>query len=173
MMRPADATETMECWQIALESKNHPTGLALTRQNLVAARTTFSKENLSAKGAYVLHEDAKATVAIFAAGSEVEIAVKAKELLAAKGIAARVISVPCFELFDTQSPEYQASVIGNAKVKVAVEAGVRQGWDHFIGNDGIFIGMKSFGASGPYKELYNYFGITPDAVVEAVSAKLA
>ncbi|MDB5522893.1 MAG: cbbT [Rhizobium sp.] len=173
MMRPADAMETMECWQIALESKNHPTGLALTRQNLVAARTTFSEENLSARGAYVLHEDAKASVTIFAAGSEVEIAVKAKELLAANGTAARVVSVPSFELFEAQSADYQASVIGAAKLKIAVEAGVRQGWDRFIGNDGTFIGMKSFGASGPYKELYKYFGITPEAVVEAATAKLA
>jgi len=173
MMRPADAMETMECWQIALESKTHPTGLALTRQNLLAARTTFTEENLSAKGAYVLHEDANAQATLFAAGSEVEIAVKAKELLAAKGVAVRVVSVPAFELFELQSPEYQASVIGTAKVKAAVEAGIRQGWDRFIGNDGAFIGMKSFGASGPYKELYAYFGITPEAVVDAVSAKLA
>ena len=173
MLRPADATETMECWQIALEAKNHPTGLALTRQNLVAARTSFTEENLCAKGAYVLHEDTNAQVTIFASGSEVEIAVKAKELLAAKSIAARVVSVPASTLFDAQSDEYKASVIGTAKVKVGVEAGVRQGWDHFIGNDGVFIGMKSFGASGPYKDLYNYFGITPEAVADAAAAKLA
>ena len=94
------------------------------------------------------------------------------ELLAAKGIAARVISVPAFELFDKQSPEYQASVLGTAKVKVGIEAAIRQGWDHFIGADGIFIGMKGFGESAPYKELYKHFGITAEAVVEAVSARL-
>jgi transketolase len=112
-------------------------------------------------------------VTIFAAGSEVEIALKAKELLGAKGIAARVVSVPAFELFDQQSAEYQASVIGTSKVKIAVEAGVRQGWDQFIGNDGGFVGMKSFGASAPYKDLYNYFGITPEAVVALAEKKLA
>ena len=173
MFRPADAMETIECWQAALEAGNHPSGIALTRQNLVAARTTFSEENLSAKGAYVLHEDADAQVTVFASGSEVEIAVKAKELLAAKGVKARVVSVPAFELFEAQTEAYQASVLGKAPIKVAVEAAIRQGWDRFIGSDGIFIGMKSFGASGPYKDLYKHFGITPEAVVEAVGAKLA
>jgi transketolase len=173
MFRPADATETAECWQLALEAKKHPSGLALTRQNLIAARTTFTEENLSAKGAYVLSDAADAPVTIFAAGSEVEIALKAKDLLGAKGIAARVVSVPAFELFDQQSAEYQASVIGTSKVKIAVEAGVRQGWDQFIGNDGDFVGMKSFGASAPYKALYEYFGITPEAVVALAEKKLA
>ncbi|MDB5551639.1 MAG: transketolase [Rhizobium sp.] len=173
MFRPADATETAECWQLALEAKKHPSGIALTRQNLIAARTTFTEENLSAKGAYVLSDAADAPVTIFAAGSEVEIALKAKELLGAKGIAARVVSVPAFELFDQQSAEYQASVIGTSKVKIAVEAGVRQGWDQFIGNDGGFVGMKSFGASAPYKALYEYFGITPEAVVALAEKKLA
>ncbi|MFC4319532.1 transketolase-like TK C-terminal-containing protein, partial [Rhizobium alvei] len=127
---------------------------------------------LSAKGAYVLHENKDATVTIFASGSEVEIALKAKELLAAKSVAARVVSVPSFELFEEQSADYQASVLGTAKVRVAVEAGIRQGWDRFIGSDGLFVGMKGFGASGPYKELYKYFGITPEAVADAASAKL-
>src|SRR5262249_43096458 len=153
----------MECWEIALSAKNHPTGLALTRQNLTASRSAYSEENLSAKGAYVLHEDANAQVSIFASGSEVEIAVKAKELLAARNIAARVVSVPGVTLFEQQPADYQAAVIGTAKVKVGVEAAVRQGWDHLIGSDGVFIGMKSFGASAPYKALYEYFGITPEA----------
>jgi transketolase len=173
MLRPADAMETMECWEIAVSATDHPTGLALTRQNLVAARTSYSEENLSARGAYVLHEDANAQASIFASGSEVEIALKAKELLAAKGIAARIVSVPGITLFEKQSADYQAAVIGKAKIKVGIETGVRQGWDYLIGNDGIFVGMKSFGASGPYKELYAYFGITPEAVAEAVAAKLA
>jgi transketolase len=173
MLRPADATETMECWQIALEATTHPTGLALTRQNLTAARTTFTEENLSARGAYVLHEDANAKVSIFASGSEVEIAVKARELLAGKGIAARVVSVPGVTLFENQPDDYKAKVLGTAKVNVGVEAAVRQGWDHIIGRDGIFVGMKSFGASGPYKELYAHFGITPEAVADAAAAKLA
>jgi transketolase len=173
MFRPADAMETIECWQLALQAKDHPSGIALTRQNLVAARTSFSEDNLCARGAYVLHEDENAKVTIFASGSEVEIAVKAKELLAAQGTPARVVSVPAFELFEAQSADYQASVIGKAGVRIAVEAAIRQGWDRFIGSDGIFIGMKGFGASGPYKELYKHFGITPEAVVDAATTALA
>ena len=172
MFRPADAMETMECWEAALSAGNHPSGIALTRQNLVAARTSYSPENLSARGAYVLHENAEANVTIFASGSEVEIAVKARDRLAEKGIAARVVSVPAFELFEAQDAAYQASVLGTARVKIAVEAGIRQGWDRFIGADGIFIGMNGFGASGPYKELYAHFGITAEGVVEQAETAL-
>jgi transketolase len=173
MFRPADATETAECWQLALEAKAHPSGLALTRQNLIAARTTYSEENLSAKGAYVLSDAADAKVSIFASGSEVEIALKAKEMLEAKGVSVRVVSVPAVALFELQSDAYKASVLGQAKVNIAVEAGVRQGWDRFIGNDGGFVGMKGFGASAPYKQLYEHFGITPEAVSDLASKMLA
>jgi transketolase len=173
MFRPADATETAECWQVALEAKHHPSGIALTRQNLIAARTTYSEENLCAKGAYVLSDADNAKATIFASGSEVEIALKAKELLAAKGVAARVVSVPSTELFEQQSDAYRASVIGNAKVKIAVEAAIRQGWDAIIGSDGGFVGMKSFGASAPYKQLYEHFGITPEAVADLATKMLA
>jgi transketolase len=173
MFRPADATETAECWQVALETANRPSGIALTRQNMVAARTTYSEKNLCALGAYDLVPAKDAKVTIFATGSEVEIAVASAKVLEAKGISTRVVSVPCFELFDDQSPEYQKAIIGNSPVKIAVEAGIRQGWDHFIGSDGIFVGMNSFGASGPYKELYKHFGITAEAVVAAAEAKLS
>ena len=173
MFRPADATETAECWQLALEAKDHPSGIALTRQNLIAARTTYSEENLCAKGAYVLADAADAKATIFASGSEVEIALKAKELLAGKGVPARVVSVPSFELFEKQSDAYRASVLGSAKVRIAVEAGIRQGWDAIIGSDGGFVGMKSFGASAPYKELYKHFGITPEAVSDLATDMLA
>jgi transketolase len=173
MFRPADATETAECWQLALEGKDHPSGIALTRQNLMAVRTAYSEENLSAKGAYVLADAADAKVSIFASGSEVEIAIKAKDLLAGKGISARVVSVPSFELFEKQDDAYRASVIGAAKVRIAVEAGLRQGWDAIVGSDGGFVGMTGFGASAPYKELYQHFGITPEAVAELASKKLA
>ena len=115
--------------------------------------------------------DAKAT--IFASGSEVEIALKAKELLAGKGVPARVVSVPSFELFEKQSDAYRASVLGSARVRIAVEAGIRQGWDAIIGSDGGFVGMKSFGASAPYKELYKHFGITPEAVSDLATDMLA
>jgi transketolase len=173
MFRPADATETAECWQVALETANRPSGIALTRQNMVAARTTYSEKNLCALGAYDLVSATDAKVTIFATGSEVEIAVASAKVLEAKGISTRVVSVPCFELFEDQSPEYQKAIIGNSPVKIAVEAGIRQGWDHFIGSDGIFVGMNSFGASGPYKALYKHFGITVEAVVAAAEAKLS
>ncbi|OLP61075.1 transketolase [Xaviernesmea oryzae] len=172
VFRPADATETAECWQLALHNQHRPSALALTRQNLMAVRTDYVEENLCAKGAYELVKADDAKVSIFASGSEIEIAVKAAEALKAKGVSARVVSVPCFALFEEQSDDYRAAVIGKAPVKIAVEAAVRQGWDHLIGSDGTFIGMKSFGASGPYKDLYQHFGITVDAVVEAAEAKL-
>ena len=173
MFRPADATETVECWQVALENKERPSGLALTRQNLIPARTEYEERNLCAQGAYELISASDAQVSIFASGSEVEIAIKAQQQLEAKGISARVVSVPCFELFFEQDADYQEAIIGNAPVKIAVEAGIRQGWDAIIGSTGTFIGMKSFGASGPAKELYKHFGITADAVVAAAEAKLA
>ncbi|MFP5077239.1 transketolase [Rhizobium sp. YIM 134829] len=173
IFRPADAVETAECWQLALKEDKRPSGLALTRQNLAPARTTYVAENLSAKGAYELIAAEDAKVSIFASGSEVELAVKAAGDLKAKGIAARVVSVPCFELFEEQPEDYQASVIGTAPVKIAIEAAVRQGWDRFIDSDGTFIGMHSFGASGPAKELFKHFGITSDAIVAAAEAELA
>jgi transketolase len=171
--RPADITETLECWQLSLENKDGPSVLALTRQNLPSQRKTFEEKNLSANGAYVLIDsEDDAAVTIFASGSEVEIAVDAHKELMDSGIAARVVSVPSFELFEAQSADYKEAVIGSSPVKVAVEAGIRMGWDRFIGNDGLFIGMTGFGASAPYKELYEHFGITKDAVVAAAKEKL-
>ncbi|WP_395176278.1 transketolase [Roseibium alexandrii] len=171
--RPADITETLECWQLSLENKDGPSVLALTRQNLPSQRKTFEEKNLSANGAYVLIDsEDDAAVTIFASGSEVEIAVEAHKELMGSGIAARVVSVPSFELFEAQSADYKEAVIGSSPVKVAVEAGIRMGWDRFIGNDGLFIGMTGFGASAPYKELYEHFGITKDAVVAAAKEKL-
>ncbi|AXS41813.1 transketolase [Breoghania sp. L-A4] len=174
VMRPGDAMETAECWQIAFEHTSGPTILALTRQNLKAFRAQADDKLLSAQGAYeVAGSKDDAQVTIFATGSEVEIALEAHATLTENGIAARVVSVPCMELFEARSEDYKASIIGDAPVKVAVEAGVRMGWDRFIGTDGIFIGMSGFGASGPYKELYKHFGITAEAIVEQATAKLA
>ena len=173
MFRPADAVETAECWQQALKEQHRPSGLALTRQNLAPARLTYSAENLSAKGAYELIAADNAKVSIFASGSEVELAVKAAAELNGKGIATRVVSVPCVELFQEQPDDYRKAVIGTAPVKIAAEAAVRQGWDYFIGNDGDFVGMHSFGASGPAKDLFKHFGITSDAIVAAAEKKLA
>lgn len=169
VFRPADAIETAEAWQLALERTDGPTVLALSRQNLPQLRTDGSATNRSAKGAYELlpAEGGKAQVALFASGSELEIAVAARKQLAEKGVRARVVSVPSLELLLQQDEATQAQIIGNAPIKIAIEAGVRFGWDAVIGHDGVFAGMHSFGASGPYKEVYKHFGITPEAVVEA------
>jgi len=173
VFRPADTVETAECWELALKSVKTPSTLALTRQNLPTVRTDHIEENLCAYGAYELataSDDAKVT--IFATGSEVEIALNARAMLEKKGIAARVVSVPCFELFEEQTPAYQQALIGDAPVKIAVEAAISLGWERFIGEDGVFIGMKGFGASGRIEDLYKHFGITAEAVVEAAEAKL-
>jgi transketolase len=172
VMRPADAVEAAECWQIALESDKAPSTLALTRQNLPTVRTDHMEENLSRRGAYILSAADDADVTIFATGSEVEIALNAKTLLAGHGHRVRVVSVPCFELFEQQDAGYQAEVLGTSKVKVAIEAGIRLGWDRFIGLDGIFIGMHGFGASGEIADLYKHFGITAEAAAEAAEKAL-
>ena len=173
VFRPADAVEAAECWKLALESRTAPSVMALSRQKVPAARTVVAGENLSARGAYQLvAAEGPAQVTIFASGTEVSIALAARELLEADGIGARVVSTPCWELFDAQPADYQAQVIGETEVRVAVEAGVRQGWDRFIGEDGAFVGMTGFGASAPAEQLYEHFGITAQAVAAAAKAKL-
>jgi transketolase len=173
VFRPCDAVETVECWQLALET-NGPSVLALTRQNVPQLRQGFDEVNRCPGGAYELMgaEDGAAAISLFASGSEVSIAVAAQKLLAQRGVSARVVSVPCFELFLALPDAERAALIGNAKVNVAVEAGIRQGWDAIIGSDGIFVGMTGFGASAPYKELYQQFGITPEKVAEAALERL-
>jgi transketolase len=173
VFRPADAVETAECWAIALKSKHRPSVFALTRQNLATVRTEHTTENLSAKGGYVLAAaEGERKVTIFATGSEVEIAVEARKALQAEGIGTTVVSMPSWELFEEQDEAYQEEVIGENTVRIAVEAQIRQGWDRYIGRKGAFIGMKSFGESAPYQDLYKHFGITADAVVAAAKARL-
>ncbi len=173
VFRPADVVETAECWEIALKSRTTPSTIALTRQNLPTVRNVHVDENKCAYGAYELAAaSGKAEVTIFATGSEVEIALNAKTQLEKNGHPTRVISVPCFELFEAQSEDYKRTLIGDAPVKVAVEAAIRMGWDRFIGTDGIFVGMNGFGASGPIEELYEHFGITASHIVAAAEAKL-
>jgi transketolase len=173
VFRPADAVETAECWKLALESTQAPSIMALSRQKVPAARSAVAGENLSARGAYQLLGAARpAQVTLFATGTEVSVAIAAHELLEADGIGARVVSVPCWELFEQQPADYQARVIGETPVRVAVEAGVRQGWDRFIGENGAFVGMSSFGASAPAEVLFKHFGITAEAVAAAAKAKL-
>ena len=169
-LRPCDAVEAAECWQIALASSETPSVLVLTRQKLKPARLTYAKANLCSSGAYEIATPAKkAKAVIFASGSEVEIAIEAKALLEKKGIAARVVSVPSMELFEKQSKAYKEKILGTEKIRIAIEAGLRQGWDRFIGTEGKFIGMTGFGASAPAEQLYKHFGITAQAVVKAAT----
>ncbi|GAA0869040.1 transketolase [Brevundimonas basaltis] len=173
VFRPADTVEAMECWRLALEHKTTPSALALSRQKTAAVRTVAATENLSAKGAYELRAaNGEAKVTLFATGTEVPLALAAADALEAGGTPTRVVSVPCFELFFQQPKAYQDDVIGRGTVRVAVEAAIQQGWERFIGEDGGFVGMTGFGASAPAEVLYEKFGITTEAVVAAVKARL-
>ncbi|MHC2622544.1 transketolase [Bradyrhizobium huanghuaihaiense] len=174
VFRPCDSIEVAECWELALNRVDGPTVLALTRQNLPQLRTTAPNDTPCAAGAYELvPAQGEAKVSLFASGSEVEIAVAAQKQLAERGIASRVVSVPSLELLLAQPEAKRAAIIGNAPVKVAIEAAVRWGWDAVIGQDGEFIGMHSFGESGPAKELYKHFGITAEAAVNAVLKRVS
>ena len=165
--RPADAVECAECWELALNSPDTPSILALTRQGLPTLRRQDTNDNLCAKGAYVLREaEGARDVTLLATGSEVEIAVEAADALGQDGIRAAVVSMPCWELFDTQNESYRSQVLGSAP-RVGVEAAVRYGWDKWLGEQGAFVGMSSFGASAPIGDLYAHFGITSDAVAGA------
>jgi transketolase len=171
--RPADAVETAECWLLALQDKDRPSLIALTRQNVEQVRMTYEAENLCERGAYeVRPATGEAQVSLFATGSEVGIAVAAREKLEAEGIGARVVSVPSFERFAAQDEAYRTKIMGTAPVRVGIEAAVRQGWDALIGADGTFVGMRGFGASGPYEALYKEFGITAEVVVARVRERL-
>jgi transketolase len=172
VFRPADAVEVAECWQLALERRDGPAAMALTRQNLPTLRTAHTDENMCARGAYVLAEsdgDRKAT--ILATGSEVEIAMAARTALQADGISTAVVSMPCWEIFEAQDGAYKATVLGSG-VRVAVEAAIGFGWEHWTGYDGGFVGMTGFGASAPAEKLYEKFGITAEDVADAVKARL-
>ncbi|HEU0118416.1 MAG TPA: transketolase [Alphaproteobacteria bacterium] len=163
--RPCDGIETAECWELALRSKNRPSLLALSRQGLPTVRNA-GKENLSARGAYVLAEaEGSRDVTILATGSEVSLALEARAQLQKDGIKAAVVSMPCDRLFDEQDKVYRDDVLGTAP-RIAVEAGIRQGWDKYIGENGAFIGMTGFGASAPAEKLYEHFGITTTNVVK-------
>ncbi len=168
--RPADAIETAECWELALKRQDGPSVLALSRQSLPALRDS-AETNLSALGAYVLTEaDGPRQVTLLATGSEVSVAIEARRLLGAKGIRAAVVTMPCWHLFEAQDRAYRDRVLGAAP-RVAVEAAVRFGWDRYIGSDGAFIGMKSFGESGPATDVFKHFGITADTVAAAAMAQ--
>jgi transketolase len=170
VFRPSDAVETAECWALALDHPKTPSILALTRQAVPALRKDGGPENKCARGAYVLAEaNAARQVTILATGSEVALALAARDLLARKKIAAAVVSMPCWELFDKQDEGYRRAVLGEAPL-VAVEAASRFGWDRYIGPKGGFVGMAGFGASAPAADLYKHFGITAEAVCSAAQA---
>lgn len=173
-LRPADAVEAAECWEIALTHRTGPCSLVFSRQPLEPARRDGGAENRSARGAYVLEEaeGGARRATILATGSEVAIALAARTLLQAEGIPTAVVSMPCWELFEAQDPAYRAAVIDRGTVRVAVEAAVRQGWDRWIGEDGGFVGMSGFGASGPVPDLYAKFGITAERVAAEVRSRL-
>ncbi|WP_028793953.1 transketolase [Thalassobaculum salexigens] len=172
VFRPADAVETAEAWQLALQRVSGPSVLALTRQNVPTVRSEHSEANLSAKGGYVLAEAEGARKAtLIATGSEIEIAMAAKAQLDAEGVPTAVVSMPSLELFAAQDPSYTKEVLGSG-VRVVVEAGVRQCWDRLLGENGVFIGMSGFGESGPYQELYAHFRITAGDVAGAVKARI-
>ena len=174
VFRPCDAVETVECWQLALQSQDGPCVLALTRQAVPQLRGSFDARNRCASGAYELiaADGGTAQISLFASGSELAVAVQAHKLLAARHIRARVVSVPCFELLFALPEAERQAIIGSAKVKIAVEAGIRQGWDAIIGSAGTFVGMTGFGASAPYQDLYRHFGLTAGKVVEAALNKI-
>ena len=173
VLRPADAVETAECWQIALERTQGPTVLALTRQGVPALRTHHTDDNLCALGAYELSPaDGEPRVTLLATGSEVAIALDARGLLQSEGVPTRVVSVPSFELLEAQNKEERDAVLGASTLRIAVEAMVSFGWDRLIGADGVLVGMTGFGASAPCDDLYAHFGITPEKVAETAKARL-
>lgn len=165
VFRPADQVETAECWKAALSAKNTPSMMVLSRQSVPSVRTTGV--DMAQKGAYLISPSSGiAMISVFASGTEVSLAIAAQKVLQAKGISTRVISTPCWELFDQQPKTYQEEVLGSARVDIAIEAGCGFGWERFIGSKGYFIGMKGFGASAPAAQLYKEFGITSEAIVE-------
>jgi transketolase len=174
LYRPADAVETVECWQLAIESRHGPSVLALSRQGLPAQRSQNSDENLSARGGYILREAAGGAprIVLIATGSEIAIAVAAQEILEGEGRPTRVVSLPCWELFDAQEPSYRDEVLGGDVLRIGIEAAVSFGWERYLGPEGVMIGMHGFGASAPADDLYAHFGITAEAVVEAARNKL-
>ncbi|TAJ32859.1 MAG: transketolase [Reyranella sp.] len=167
VMRPADAIETAECWQIALESKTMPSIIALTRQNVPTVRGA-GDENLSARGAYILAGDEQASIRLIASGSEVQLALAARDLLAKDGLDAAVVSMPSWELFASQDDTYRNKVMGgDGTVRVACEAAAGFGWERWLGAKGAFVGMTGFGASAKASDLYKHFGITAEAIAAA------
>ena len=174
VFRPADSLETAECWEIALETEERPSILSLSRQSLPALRSEFSEENLCLRGGYLIGDvEGERQVTLIASGSEVSIAIEAKNFLQQEGIEAAVVSMPCLDLFLEKDADYRKEVLGEGCAKVVVEAAIRQGWDALLGPQDSFVGMKGFGASAPASDLYQHFGITPVRIVEEAQKVLS
>ncbi len=172
VFRPADVIETAECWALAIHSKNSPSVIALTRQNLDTLRKSHDELNLCRFGAYEISASKKkANLSILSSGSEVSIAIKAKEILEEEGIYCRVVSFPCQELFDLQSDEYKKEILQPETKKIAIEAGIKMSWDKYLQNSDHFIGIETFGESAPYKDLYDHFEINVDKILSIARDK--
>ena len=179
VFRPADAVETAEAWEIALQTKSTPTTIALSRQNLPTLRNKYSAKNLCQLGAYILSEASiSRKVVLVATGSEVTVAMNAQEVLEAEGIGTRVVSMPCWELFEQQDEKYQKRILPSGNLIIAIEAAVGMGWEKWLhagqrkNKNNCFVGMKGFGASAPAKELYDHFGINAESIVRTVKSKI-
>ena len=169
VFRPADINETIECWEIALKSKTNPSAIALSRQKLPYVSEHKSGENRCSRGAYILKGDMnKAKVSLIASGSEVEIALEAYEKLNNENIDTKVISVPCYDIFNKQKEDYKKEILGENTFKISIEASTESGWKKVVGKDGVTLGMSTYGKSGPYKEVYKLFNLTSDEVVKIV-----
>jgi len=173
VFRPADINETLECWEIALKSKNNPSAIALSRQKLPYVSEHSAGENMCSKGAYVLKKTSdNADVSLIASGSEVEIALEAQEKLRNLNINSKVISVPCYDLFQNQTENYKDEILGKDTFKISIEASSQSGWKSVVGKDGVTVGLSTFGKSAPYKDIYKLFNLTSDEIVKIVKAKV-
>ncbi len=173
VFRPADINETLECWEIALKSKSNPSAIALSRQKLPYVSEHSAGENMCSKGAYVLKKNSdNADISLIASGSEVEIALEAQEKLKGLSINSKVISVPCYDLFQNQTENYKDKILGKDTLKISIEASSQSGWKSLVGKDGVTLGLSTFGKSAPYKDIYKLFNLTSDEIVKIAKAKV-
>ena len=173
VFRPADINETLECWEIALKSKSNPSAIALSRQKLPYVSEHSAGENMCYKGAYVLKKTSdNADISLIASGSEVEIALEAQEKLKGLSINSKVISVPCYDLFQNQTENYKDKILGKDTLKISIEASSQSGWKSLVGKDGVTLGLSTFGKSAPYKDIYKLFNLTSDEIVKIAKAKV-
>ena len=173
VFRPADINETLECWEIALKSKSNPSAIALSRQKLPYVSEHSTSENMCSKGAYVLKKTSdNADISLIASGSEVEIALEAQEKLKGLSINSKVISVPCYDLFQNQTENYKDEILGKDTLKISIEASSQSGWKSLVGKDGVTLGLSTFGKSAPYKDIYKLFNLTSDEIVKIAKAKV-